>query len=68
MIQEDEKEERTDATIDEATSSETLSDVEENENVSEEPDDSGSSVPLSPDGDVNSDNSERSPEDDFGPI
>lgn len=57
-----------DGTKSDATSSETLSDVEENEIVSEEPGGGGSSTPLSPDGAVIPDNSERSPEDDAGPM
>lgn len=56
------------STVDDATSSETLSDIEEKENVSEETADNESSGPLSPDGSIDSDKSERSPKDDIGPM
>lgn len=64
----DEKERKpADSTSDDATSSETLSDVEENESVSEERGDSGSSVPIAPDGALNFDNSEQHPKADVDP-
>lgn len=65
----EEKEQRPgNSTSDDATSSKTLSDVEDNENVSEESGDSGGSAPPSPDGAMNSDKDERHKEDDVGPF
>ncbi len=54
----------------EATSSETLSDIEESEKVSAEKGDSeqGSSPAPSPDGAIDTDRSERNPKDDPGPM
>lgn len=54
----------------EATSSETLSDIEESEKVSKEKSDSeqGSSPAPSPDGAFDSDQGGRSPKDDPGPM
>lgn len=66
-MQEEKERKPADSTSDDATSSETLSDVEENENVSEEPGDNGSSVPIAPDGALNSDNGERHPKADVDP-
>jgi hypothetical protein len=55
--------------LDDATSSQTLSDVEKKENVSDEPPGNESSDPISPDGTANTDNSERSSKgDDAGSV
>lgn len=67
-MQEEKEQEPVDLTGDDATSSETLSDVEENEDVSKEPGDKTNSTPLSPDGALNSDKSERNKEENVGPI
>lgn len=67
-MQEEKEPKPADSTNDHGTSSETLRDVEENENVSEEPIDKAYSAPLSPDGEMNSDTNERDPKDDVDPM
>lgn len=52
---------------DDATSSETLSDVEENEKASDKPDDK-SNEPMSPDGFMTIDNTDRESKDDADPM
>ena len=67
-MQEERKQDPADSTRDDATSSKTLSDIQESENVTDNPGDGENSVPPAPDGAVNTDNGERNPNDDVGPI
>lgn len=67
-MQEEKEETPTGSNADEATSSETLKDVEKTEDVTEETSESESSNPLSPDGSIDSDKSERTSKDDVGPM
>ena len=67
-MQEDKEQKPADAVGEEATSSDTLSDVEETEKVSDEASDSGGSDMPSPDGAFDDGHGVESPKDNPGPM